>query len=471
MTGMKRAKADPPAQDHYIREIVESTLADIGCDPLEAVISAKKLRAAPQRAPLEGRALNLVRDQQGLLRWRIGTRPLPGPGREALARRRGLRRAPLAAPIVLSQTLFEKQDTSKVSDLLLAADRRLSRPAWNAAGQLWGLRRLTKDGTLVSFEVGDLAQLAGRNVLLLIHGTFSNSESVMRGVQTAPGGAQLFAAALQTYDFVLTFDHPTLAQSPMLNAFDLAAKLAHGTPAALDVIAHSRGGLVARWFCEGFRQEQTRCRVIMVGAPLAGTNLAAPARIQAVMDFLSNAAEAIGLAAGLGGGLLLTLASALAGFFARLTGALSTPLADAVVAMIPGLAAQSRHGSNPELRALRVNTGAFDFADAASPVRYWVVRSNFAPVESGVWGFLKSFVMRPGASFLDTAADCIFPGSNDLVVDLDSMDQTGERAGPPRAPSLITNVAHDFDDSRTVHHCNYFEQRQTVQAIRKTLGF
>ncbi len=459
------------AQDPLVREIAGDALRSLGCEPVEAVVAAKRMRAAPQRAALESRALNLVRDHGGLLRWHIGPPPAPGPGRDLLAKRRGLRRAPLAAPLVLSQTLFEKQDTSKVSDLLIAADRRLSRPAWNDAGQLWGLRRFTKAGKLVPFEIADLPKLVGRNVLLIIHGTFSNSDAVMRGLEKAPGGRAMLSAALKGYDLVLAFDHPTLAQSPMLNAFDLAAKFAHGTPKTLDVIAHSRGGLVARWFCEGFRQDQTRCRVIMVGAPLAGTSLAAPARIKAVMDFLSNTGEAIGLAAGLGGGVLLTLAGSLAGFFARVTGALSTPLADAIVAMIPGLSAQSRHGSNPELRALRVNTGAFDFSAAASPVRYWVIRSNFAPVESGAWGFIKSFVARPGASLLDTAADCVFPGANDLVVDLDSMDQTGERAGTQPEPSLIASIAHDFGDSRSVHHTNYFEQRETVQAVRQTFGF
>jgi hypothetical protein len=467
----KDGDQDARARNRLVRGIVGDALDSLGGEPIKSVIATEKRRAAPQRIALESRALNLIRDHSGLLRWHIGTAPPPGPGHEVLAKRRGLRRAPLVAPIVLSQTLFEKQDTSKVSDLLLAADKRLSRPAWNERGQLWGLRRLMKNGKLVPFDVADLPKLTGKNVLLIIHGTFSNSDAVMSGLEKAPGGTGLLSEALQSYDFVLAFDHPTLAQSPMLNAFDLATKFAHGTPTTLDVIAHSRGGLVARWFCEGFRQEQTRCRVIMVGAPLAGTSLAAPARIKAVMDFLSNAGEAMGLAAGLGGGLVLTLASSLAGFFARLTGALSTPLADAIVAMIPGLSAQSRHGSNSELRALRVNTGAFDFGDAASPVRYWVIRSNFEPVESGVWGFIKSFVARPGASFLDTAADYVFPGTNDLVVDLDSMDQTGESADPQPTQRLITNVAHDFGASRTVHHCNYFEQRQTVQAVRKAFRF
>jgi hypothetical protein len=246
----KEANRDAGAQDPLVREIVGDVLGDLGCEPIADVIAAKKMRAAPQRAALESRALNLVRDPGGLLRWHIGRPQLPGPGHEVLGKRRGFRRAPLAAPIVLSQTLFEKQDTSKVSDLLIAADRRLSRPAWNAQGQLWGLRRFTKDGAFVSFDPSDLSKLGGKNVLLIIHGTFSDNDAVMRGLAKAPGGEAMFSAALAGYDFVLAFDHPTLAVSPMLNAFDLAAKIAHGAPKTLDVIAHCRGGLVARWFCE-----------------------------------------------------------------------------------------------------------------------------------------------------------------------------------------------------------------------------
>jgi len=53
--------------------------------------------------------------------------------------------------------------------------------------------------------------------------------------------------------------------------------------------------LVARWFCEGFRQEQTRCRVILVA--LRSPARASPRpRVKAAMDFLSNVGEVIGLA-------------------------------------------------------------------------------------------------------------------------------------------------------------------------------
>ena len=449
-------------------DAVRATLAALGGEPLSRIQKADNSRAAPQRDSLERGALHLVREA-GILRWHIGFPRKPGPGIDQLnhrqAQRKGLRRAPVVAPIVLDQTLFSKLEPSKIGEWLKVADQRLSRPAWDSKGQLWGLRRLAPDGKLVPFAAAELPALAGKKVLMFIHGTFSHCDSVMSGIGTAPNGPAMISAAFGAYDRVLFFDHPTLGMSPMLNAFDLASRLAGGLPASLDIVAHSRGGLVARWFCEGFRHPDLKCRAILVGSPLAGTSLASPARVRAVMDFLANVGDA---ASGALGGVLLGFASTLASLFARVAGTLATPLADAIVALVPGLAAQSREGGNVELRSLRTNTGAFDFGAPASPIRYHAIQSNFAPVEKGVWGFLKSFIARPGASFLDTAADFIFEDENDLVVDVASMTETGELNGNRLA---IAEIAHDFGTSRTVHHCNYFEQRATVAAIRKTFGF
>lgn len=468
----KKDTSDIKARDRRVSGAVSAAMQGLGGISLRDEIALQRRRAAPQRAALETRALNLVRGADQVLRWQIGTAREPGPGREALERRRaGPRRAPLPAPLVLSQVLFDSLEPSKIAQWIEIADQKLTRPAWNERGQLWGLRRLGKGGRLSPFGPDELPQLAGKKMLLLVHGTFSNCDSVLKEIDAAPGGPAMLSAALVKYDFVLTFDHPTLGQSPMLNAFDLASRLAQGVPASLDLIAHSRGGLVVRWFCEGFRQSSLSCRAILVGAPLAGTSIAAPARARAVMDFLANVGDAVGTATAMSGGVILSVASTLAGLFARVTGALSTPLADAIIALVPGFAAQSRARNNAEVRALRVNTGAFDFSSASSPVRYFVIRSNFSPAAEGVWGFMKSFVTRPGAVVLGAAADFVFQDDNDLVVDTSSMAQTGELAGPPATLALISSVAHDFGASRTVHHCNYFQQRQTISAIRSTLGF
>ena len=36
---------------------------------------------------------------------------------------------------------------------------------------------------------------------------------------------------------------------------------------------------------------------------------------------------------------------------------------------------------------------------------------------------------------------------------------------------VIVPMAHDFGKSTLVHHCNYFQQRETIRGIRSTFGF
>ena len=462
-------------RNRRVRQAVNRAFSGLGGETIDTAADKRRRRAAPLRRALVDRSITLLRDPQGLLRWQLGASPLPSPGHRALAnataRRTGLRRAPLAVTPVLTQSFFDRIEPSKIGQWLKAADQNLTRPAWNQRGELWGLRRLTRAANLVPFEAGELPKLKDKKVLLIVHGTFSNSDAVLSDLRAAPGGAALLSAAVDKYDYVLAFDHPTLGQSPMLNAFDLASRFSLGVPKSLHLIAHSRGGLVVRWFCEGFRHPAMNCHAILVGSPLAGTSLAALARARAVMDFLANVGDTVSTVSSLGGGIILSLSSTLAGLFARVAGTLSTPLADAIVALVPGLAAQSREGGNAELRALRINTGTFDFSDEQSPVRYAVVRSDFAPIAEGAWGFIKSFVTRPGASALDVATNFIFEEANDLVVNTASMDETGELAGPPPVRAVIATVAHDFGTSPTVHHCNYFQQRETIKAIRTIFKF
>ena len=459
-------------RDAFVQKSIAAALGSFGGVVLsDAVKAAPTRRAAMRRAVLTSSALTLTRDAQGVLRWNLGTPRPPGPGRDAIARRRGLRRAVLPVTPVLTQHLFDQLPASKIGEWLKGADQKLSRPAWNDKGELWGLRRLSKAGKWLPMSFEDTKKLAGKKVLLIIHGTFSHNDAILSGIKAASNGDAFLSAALTKYDHIIGFDHPTLSQSPMVNAFDLAARLAHGLPASLDIITHSRGGLVTRWFAEGFRHPGLPVRAVLVGAPLAGTSLASPARVRAVMDFLANVGDAVGTVSAMGGGLILTLASTLAGVMSRVTGALATPLADAIIALIPGFAAQSREGQNTELRALRRNTGAYDFSQTGGPLLYSYIRSDFQPQgdEKGVWSFLKTFVKRPGAVLLDSAADAVFESANDLVVDTDSMNETGEF--PDHTPATKLVCAHDFGASATVHHTNYFEQPQTLKAVRAVFGF
>jgi hypothetical protein len=424
--------------------------------PMNLVRPAARARYRRQAAPGESQAqapqqdiFSLVREA-GVLRWRAGAAAPAGP------RPRAGGRAGLPAGDVVKQFAFERLPTSKVYGALTELDQRLTPQAVFRGSTGNGLRRL-RNRALEPFP--DPTRAAGKKVLLLIHGTFSNSESVVvHGLQSKPAGRELLDDAEKRYDLVLCYDHPTLSVSPMLNAFDLAALL-RPSPAALDIVCHSRGGLVARWLCEAYADAAMKRRVVFVGAPLAGTSLAAGPSLKNALDLLTNIADALRTGGDLpGAGKLFTAASGLLRVVGGVTGAvLNTALLDAAIALVPGLDAMSRVGNNQELTRLRMNTGSGDFA--GGQIRYFAIRSNFEPQAIG-WNFLRLF-SRPAARLGDWVADRIFDGPNDLVVDTVSMDEV--------ADARLITMAHDFKTNDRVHHVNYFVQPETVRAIRSSL--
>ncbi len=432
--------------------------------PPSLVRSTPRARYRRQAAPGEGQAhapqqdiFSLVREA-GVLRWRAGASAQLAPIGPRAGNGGRAARAGLPSGTVVKQFAFERLPTSKVYEALTTLDRTLTPQAVfsSSASSVNGLRRL-RHGVLEPFT--DPTRAAGKKVLLLIHGTFSNSESIVsNGLQSKPAGRELLQDAEKRYDLVLAYDHPTLSVSPMLNAFDLAALL-RPAPAQIDIICHSRGGLVARWFCEALADAATRRRVVFVGAPLAGTSLAAAPSLKNALDLLTNVADALrGAGDVVGANTLFTAAGGLLRVVGAVTGAvLNTALLDAAIALVPGLDAMSRVGNNQELTRLRMNTGNADFT--SGQIRYFAIRSNFEPQAIG-WNFLRLF-SQPAARLGDFAADRIFAGPNDLVVDSSSMDEV--------ADSRLITVAHDFKTNDRVHHINYFVQPETVRAIRSSL--
>src|SRR6185295_17566787 len=154
-----------------------------------------------------------------------------------------------------------------------------------------GLRRLelTPGTAKVTAKPLAVPPAGKKRRLLLVHGTFSKSAAFSNGVEHAPNGAGFLKRVFARYDEVLVFEHPTLSVSPMLNAYDLFRHMAQAT-GPLDVVAHSRGGLVTRWFLEGFGAAlgDGPYRAVLVGAPLGGTSLAAPPRLRSALSVLSN---------------------------------------------------------------------------------------------------------------------------------------------------------------------------------------
>ena len=158
-------------------------------------------------------------------------------------------------------------------------------------------------------------------------------------------------------------------------------------------------------------------RAVLAGSPLHGTSLAAPDKLQHAMSLISNigtfAEKTLELAGTanpflwVGGKLIEVIVS--------VTGALAkTPLVDALVALVPGLAGQSAVNNNHEINRLRLGPCAVD------PL-YYAIQSNFETQNPG-WKFWRNFRKDRIA---DLAADIVFPGKNDLVVDTGSMTDFG----------------------------------------------
>lgn len=297
-------------------------------------------------------------------------------------------------------------------------------------------------------------------LLLLVHGTFSNSDNLVRELwkAQAPGqgpGADFLRKVAAAYSQVLSFDHFTLSRSPLINAIELARLFADTEAERLDVVCHSRGGLVTRWWCEVLDQKpRKRRRVVFVGCPLRGTSLADPESLRNGLNLLSNVGRV------LGDGIqlipMLTVAGGLMQVLSSITSVASrTPLVDAGVAMIPGLAAMSRVDNNHELNALNALA-------APANSEYFAVTSDFEP-DPVTWRFWRMFSTRTA----NLAADyLVFKQANDLVVDTESM--TYHAWGPK--PELNAALFRRFAPEDGVHHTNYFRSPKTIEFLEACLG-
>ncbi len=395
-------------------------------------------------------------EEDGVLFWRDG---IPASG-SSLRRSRAARADGPAAPdgaLVLAKQ-FPVLAPNKVTAGIGTIDLHLNPSIpLTLRSRLRPLRR-QPDNKLV-LDATDIAGPFSGRTLVFVHGTFSNAENMLgEFAATSQGKNFLDAAAIgeKKYDNVVFFEHATLAISPVINALELGRFLA-GSSGQIDVIAHSRGGLIVRWWLEAFGRSlvlspDTPVRVVFAGSPLHGTSLAAPDKLQHAMSLFSNIgtfAEKTMMLAG-GANPFLWVASSLVEVIVSVTGALAnTPLLDALVALIPGLSGQSAVSNNHEINLLRLGPCA------VTPI-YYAVKSNFETANPG-WKFWQNFRKdRMG----DLAADIVFPGDNDLVVDTSSMTELGELNFPLKVQDVC-----DFQTSPTVWHCNYFRQQQTISFI------
>lgn len=460
---MSVAAAPPPniATSRAALKEVEATAAALdmfstdyeGDYQLPSVGERRRRLRAGEADPVS--TVSLILNEEGVLLWREGAQSVDLVGRSL--RRGGV--APTVEGDLVELYQYEKLEPNEINRFLMNLDGKLNERIKGQDGKLnacLSRLELTPNTTNIVLQpAGSLSEKPKRR-LLLVHGTFSKTEAYLNGFGNAPGGAAFLKRIFAHYDEVLAFDHPTLSVSPVLNAFDLFGLMAR-TSGPLDVVAHSRGGLVTRWFLEGFGAAlgEDEYRGVLVGSPLGGTSLAAPARLRSALSVISN----IGTVLKAGGSAAVVYLPLLAAPLALLKIATSvvsvaakTPVVDAAVAMIPGLAGQSRIVDNHELDRLHAMA-------LAKPPTYFVVQSNFETEKVG-WKFWKWFRKD---KWKDVGTDQIFPGDNDLVVDTECMTQFAAK------PTLPVKQRLDFGSQDEVHHTNYFEQDKTLDFILDSL--
>lgn len=116
-----------------------------------------------------------------------------------------------------------------------------------------------------------------QKIVLYIHGIIGDTESMVPSIQLAKvevDGQQ--HSIRELYDVVLTFDYENIQTTIEENARLLGKRLAevglganHGKQ--LQIVAHSMGGLVSRWFIEKEGGEQVVQHLVMLGTPNGGS--------------------------------------------------------------------------------------------------------------------------------------------------------------------------------------------------------
>ncbi|MBN2505893.1 MAG: CHAT domain-containing protein [Verrucomicrobia bacterium] len=302
-------------------------------------------------------------------------------------------------------------------------------------------------------------------VLLLIHGTFSNTASPVEGL-----GPAFLGWARERYGAVLGLDHWTLSKTPLENAAMLAEQLRGLDPRLLggrrlDVVAHSRGGLVGRAFCELLGHASAVRHLVFVGTPNCGTDLANPRNWGAMADLLVNMTGVD-----------------FADLFGRLAALLARLAVSSGQKRIPGLLAQ-----NPRMADVRNSfLNRLQRADAdRGGVRYAVVSAEFEPAPlipnlKGLWQAARD-------AGVDIALDRFFTEANDLVVNTAHawcIEQgPGQRARlpsflkpgrvlvyVPAGSALRLPAGVNRRVALGVHHCNLFVQPPTREGLRQWLG-
>ncbi len=296
---------------------------------------------------------------------------------------------------------------------------------WEGRQRPYRLTRVDAAGEVGQEEEVPPAAWAGQRALLLLHGTFSTAGNAFGALLARPVFAQL---AARYGGRVLAFEHPSLHHDPGENASRLLQRLPEGLE--LDVLCHSRGGLVCRELIHQSEGHARLRRAVLVAAPNEGTVLVDGDHDLDLIDRYTNLLVELP-----DNPISLTLEAALAALKIAAHGSL---------AALPGLRAMRPGGKY--LRSLN--------AGAAGEAELYAVASDFRAQPSADGGSLL-------AHLADRFADGAFGEANDGVVPMQGGYGAGlAAAGFPLPPERRLELGHS-----PLHHLSYFDDREVDDAL------
>jgi len=303
---------------------------------------------------------------------------------------------------------------------------------WEESKRPYGFRTWTdSDYRADSGDAVDWDSLDNKRALLLVHGTFSRTRPCFGSMPR-----DYVERLHEIYDGrVFAFDHFTVSQDPHQNVEWFMENLPDDIRLELDIVCHSRGGLVSRVLAEQGKSFKTMAdavyvrKVVFVAAPNAGTVLADPKHMKEWIDSYTN----------------------ILNFFPPngVTDVLETVITvvkHAAIGALKGLTGlQSMNPKGTYLK--RLNT------EVASNPKYFAMAANYEPRDAGWKQMLK-----------DRAMDDVFGGDNDLVVPTSGVFSKNGSTLFPIKDRL------EFGDDEGVYHSGFWANETAQKRLSKWLS-
>ena len=301
---------------------------------------------------------------------------------------------------------------------------------WESRRRPYSLSQVAADGSQTD---PDWTMFASGRTLLLIHGTFSTPRAGFGGLYNS----EEFRLLLGHYGGrCLAFAHPSLGAGVSENLEKFSGALPRGLVLDVDIVCHSRGGLVARAIVAAAIAKKLPLRVgklVMVAAPNRGTPLVDATHW---IDFIDRYTNLI----------------------AELPDTASTVTFEGVLCLVkiigsgavrglPGLAAMEAKG--PPLSNLA--------AEKLGAIRLYAFVADFSPIAGSP---LAGLIKKAG----DLAVDDFFGEANDLVVPTNGCYDLKEADGFPLDAERIHRSS-----GGSVNHLNFFDEADIRAALTAIL--